>query len=49
VQITLYYPGDMGKEFLADAKVILANLHFKSDKLPLSKNSHLGAKSEPVR
>jgi hypothetical protein len=37
VQVTLYYPGDMGEEFLADAKVILEHLQFKSDQLPLGK------------
>jgi hypothetical protein len=36
VQVILYYPNDMGKEFLAN--VILENLHFKSDKLPLGKS-----------
>jgi hypothetical protein len=38
VQVILYYPHDMGKEFLANAHVILKNLHFKSDKLPLGKS-----------
>jgi hypothetical protein len=37
VQLTLYYPSDMGKEFLEGAKVILENLYFKSDQLPLRK------------
>jgi hypothetical protein len=38
VQVTLYYPSDLDKEFLANAQVILKNLHFKSDKLPLGKS-----------
>jgi hypothetical protein len=38
VQVILYYPKDLGKEFLANAHVILKNLHFKSDKLPLGKS-----------
>jgi hypothetical protein len=37
VQVTLYYPGAQGREFLTDAKIILEHLHFKSDKLPLGK------------
>jgi hypothetical protein len=37
VQVILYYPNDRDKEFLADAHVILKNLHFKSDDLPLKK------------
>jgi len=39
VQVTLFYPGDLDKEFLSNAKMILKNLHFKSDKLPLKKSS----------
>jgi hypothetical protein len=38
VQVILYYCEVMGKEFLANAHVILKNLHFKSDKLPLGKS-----------
>jgi hypothetical protein len=38
VEVILYYPNDMGKEFMANAHVILENLHFKSDKLPLGKS-----------
>ena len=38
VQVVLYYPGDMDKEFLTNANLILKNLHFKSDKLPLGKS-----------
>jgi hypothetical protein len=38
VQVILYYPNDMSQEFLANAHVILKNLHFKSDKLPLGKS-----------
>ena len=37
VQVILYYPNDRDKEFLADAHLILKNLHFKSDDLPLKK------------
>jgi hypothetical protein len=37
MQVVLYYPGSHGQDFLADAGVILKNLHFKSDKLPLGK------------
>jgi hypothetical protein len=37
VEVILYYPGERGREFLANAGVILENLHFKSDKLPLGK------------
>jgi uncharacterized lipoprotein len=37
VQVTLYYPGDRAKEFLANARIILENLDFKSDKLPIEK------------
>jgi hypothetical protein len=40
VQVILYYPKGLGKEFLANAHVILKNLHFKSDKLPLGKKLH---------
>jgi hypothetical protein len=38
VQVVLYYPGDMDKEFLTNANLILKNLQFKSDKLPLGKS-----------
>jgi hypothetical protein len=38
VQIMLYYPGDMAKEFLANANLILENLQFKGDKLPLKRS-----------
>jgi hypothetical protein len=38
VQVVVYYPGAHGRDFLADARVILKNLHFKSDKLPIGKN-----------
>ena len=38
VQVILYYPGDMNKDFLIDANLILGKLHFKSDKLPLGKS-----------
>jgi hypothetical protein len=38
VQVILYYPADMDKEFLANAHLILGKLHFKSDKLPLGKS-----------
>ena len=38
VQVTLYYPGNLDKEFLPNAKVILEKLQFKSDKLPLGKS-----------
>ena len=37
VQVVLYYPGSHGRDFLADARVILNNLHFKSDKLPIGR------------
>lgn len=37
VQVVLYYPGTHRRDFLADAGVILKNLHFKADKLPLGK------------
>ncbi len=37
VQVTLYYPSNRGEEFLANARVILENLDFKSDKLPIEK------------
>ena len=37
VQVVLYYLGSHGKDFLADAGVILKNLYFKGDKLPLGK------------
>ena len=37
VQVVVYYPGAHGRDFLADARVILKNLHFKSDKLPIGK------------
>jgi hypothetical protein len=37
VQVMLYYPNDEGTEFLANTKIILEKLHFKSDKLPLGK------------
>jgi hypothetical protein len=37
VQVTLYYPRDQDKEFLANAKVILEKLNFKSDKLPIGR------------
>jgi hypothetical protein len=38
IQVILYYPGDMDKEFLTSANLILGKLHFKSDKLPLGKS-----------
>jgi len=38
VQVTLYYPGALSKAFLPNADVILGNLHFKRDKLPLGKS-----------
>jgi hypothetical protein len=38
VQVILYYPNNLGRKFLANAQVILANLQFKSDKLPLGKS-----------
>ena len=38
VQVILYYPKGLGKEFLANAHVILKNLHFKSGKLQLGKS-----------
>ena len=37
VQVMLYYPGNMDKEFLANAEVILGKLHFKADQLPLKR------------
>lgn len=37
VQVILYYPSDMDKEYRANADIILGRLHFKSDKLPLGK------------
>ena len=37
VQVILYYPRDRENDFLANANIILQNLHFKSDKLPLGK------------
>jgi hypothetical protein len=37
VQVTLYYPSDRAKEFLANARIILENLDFKGDKLPIEK------------
>jgi len=40
VQVILYYPRDMSKEFLANGHLILKNLHFKRDKLPLGKKLH---------
>lgn len=39
VQVVLYYPRAQGRDFLADAGVILKNLHFKEDKLPLGKSN----------
>lgn len=38
VQVTLYYPAALSQEFLQSANVILGNLQFKSDKLPLGKS-----------
>jgi hypothetical protein len=38
VQVILYYPNDLGKEFLANTQVILEHLHYKSDKLPIGKS-----------
>jgi hypothetical protein len=38
VQVILYYPADLGKEFLTNANLILGKLHLKSDKLPLGKS-----------
>jgi hypothetical protein len=38
VQVLLYYPEDMDTEFLTKAHLILENLDFKSDKLPLGKS-----------
>jgi hypothetical protein len=38
VQVMLYYPSDMDKEFLTNTNLILEKLHFKSDKLPLGKS-----------
>ena len=37
VEVILYYPADLSAEFLADAKLILGHLQFKSDNLPLGK------------
>ncbi len=37
VQVILYYPAGMDKEFLANAELILGKLSFKSDKLPIGK------------
>jgi hypothetical protein len=37
VQVILYYPGSMDKEFLANSELILGKLSFKSDKLPIGK------------
>jgi hypothetical protein len=38
VQVILYYPSDMGDEFLTNANLILGKLYFKSDELPLGKS-----------
>jgi hypothetical protein len=38
VQVMLYYPADMATEFLTKANLILENLQFKGDKLPLGKS-----------
>jgi len=38
VQVTLYYPGNLETEFLANANLILGKLHFKGDKLPLKRS-----------
>jgi len=38
VQVMLYYPGNLEKEFLANANLILGKLHFKGDKLPLKRS-----------
>jgi hypothetical protein len=38
VQVILYYPDDMDKEFLTNADLILGKLSFKSDKLPIGKS-----------
>jgi len=38
VQVTLYYPADMAAEFLAQANLVLENLQFKDDKLPLGRS-----------
>jgi hypothetical protein len=38
VEVILYYPADMDAKFLTNAKLILGNLQFKSDKLPLRKS-----------
>lgn len=38
VQVILYYPKDTRKEFLTKARIILKNLSFKPEKLPLGKS-----------
>ncbi len=38
VQVTLYYPDEMADEFLAQAHLVLENLEFKEDKLPLGRS-----------
>jgi len=38
VQVTLYYPDNMAEEFLTQAHLVLENLKFKEDKLPLGKS-----------
>ncbi len=38
VQVILYYPVAMGKEFFHNANYILSKLHFKSDKLSLRRS-----------
>lgn len=38
VQVTLYYPEDMAEEFFTQAHLVLENLQFKDDKLPLGRS-----------
>lgn len=38
VQVILYYPGDMDREFFTNANLILGKLSFKGDQLPLGKS-----------
>jgi hypothetical protein len=37
VQVTLYYPNNLAKDFLTNANLILAKLQFKEDQLPLKR------------
>jgi len=41
VQVILYYPSDLDKEYRANADIILGRLHFKRDKLPLGKSREI--------